>query len=146
MNTVGKCDTMTGTIKRSNIVRYCINNCRNSGRIHVSKRCWIHKQHRYPYLTPSGELWVTSFVNIFEKIDHVITAPHCIFIFHYQYHFGIPWSSEQAAQLELSASEELKPSRIRAPKPKLWTTLGLPPMTKETTTLDHRCCFCQRLD
>ena len=42
-------------IKRSNIVRYCINNCKNSGRIHVSKRCWIHK--RYPYLTPSGELW-----------------------------------------------------------------------------------------
>ena len=42
-------------IKRSNIVRYCINNCRNSGRIHVSKICWIHK--RYPYLTPSGELW-----------------------------------------------------------------------------------------
>ena len=28
--------------KRSNIVRYCINNCRNLGRISI--RCWVHKK------------------------------------------------------------------------------------------------------
>ena len=37
-------------IKRSNIVRYHINNCRNSGRISI--RCWIHKRH--PATPPNG--------------------------------------------------------------------------------------------
>ena len=40
----------SAVIKRSNIVRYCINGCRNSGRI--SLRCWIHKKHRIP--RPNG--------------------------------------------------------------------------------------------
>ena len=52
-------------------IRYCINDCRNSGRISI--RCWIHKRHRIP--RPN---YGVSFVNIFEKIDHVITALHCI--------------------------------------------------------------------
>ena len=63
----------SAVITRSNIVTYWSNNCRNWGRISI--RCWIHK--RPPYLTLTGELWV-SFVDFFFTIDHVITAPHCI--------------------------------------------------------------------
>ena len=40
-------------IRPSNIVKYCTNDCRNSGKISI--RCWIHKRH--PYLTLMGELW-----------------------------------------------------------------------------------------
>ena len=43
----------SAVIKRSNIVRYCINNCRNWGRISI--RCWIHKRHPIP-LTLTGKL------------------------------------------------------------------------------------------
>ena len=34
-------------IMRSNILRYCINNCRNWGRTTI--RCWIHKTHPTPH-------------------------------------------------------------------------------------------------
>ena len=61
---------MTAVIRRSIIVRYYINNYRNWGRISI--RCWIHKRHPMP--RPNG----VSFVNICEKIDRVITVPHCI--------------------------------------------------------------------
>ena len=57
-----------------NIVRYYINNYRNWGRISI--RCWIHKRHPIP--RPDGRAKGVSFVNICEKIDRVITAPHCI--------------------------------------------------------------------
>ena len=40
----------SAVITRSNIVRYCINDCRNSGRI--SLRWWIPKKH--PILRPNG--------------------------------------------------------------------------------------------
>ena len=54
-------------IMGSKIVRYCLNNCRNWGGISIW--CWIHKRHPTPY--------GVSVVNICEKIDHVIMAPHC---------------------------------------------------------------------
>ena len=47
-------------ITRSNIVIYYMNGYRNWGWISI--RCWIYKR----------------LVNIFEKIDHVLTEPHCI--------------------------------------------------------------------
>ena len=37
---------LSASIMRSNLVRYCINDCRNSGRILI--RCWIHKRHPIP--------------------------------------------------------------------------------------------------
>ena len=39
----------SAVIKQSNMVRYCMNDCRNS------IRCWIQKST--PYLTLMGELW-----------------------------------------------------------------------------------------
>ena len=36
----------SAVITRSTIVRYCINDCRNSGRISI--RCWIHRRHPIP--------------------------------------------------------------------------------------------------
>ena len=36
----------SAVITRSNIVRYCINNCKNCGRISI--RCWMHKIHPIP--------------------------------------------------------------------------------------------------
>ena len=47
----------SGVTSRFNIIRYCINDCRNSGT---------------PYLALMG-----VFGNIFQKIDRVATAPHC---------------------------------------------------------------------
>ena len=60
-------------ITQSNIVRYCINDSRNWGRISI--RCWIHKRHLIP--CPNGRA-MGVFVDICEKIDRVITALHCI--------------------------------------------------------------------
>ena len=56
----------SAVITRSSIVRYY----RNWGRISI--RCWIHKRHPITWSS-----YGVSFVNICEKIDHVITAPHC---------------------------------------------------------------------
>ena len=49
----------SAVITRSNIVRFCINNCRNWDIISI--RCWIHKRH--PILRPNGRvmgclLWI----------------------------------------------------------------------------------------
>ena len=63
----------SAVITLSNIVRYCINNYRNRDRISIS--CWIHKIHPIP--RPNGRYGV-SFVDFCQKIDRVITAPHCI--------------------------------------------------------------------
>ena len=63
---------LSAVITQSNIVQYYINNYRNWGRISV--RSWIHKRH--PNLALMGELQCV-FVNICEKIEHVITASHC---------------------------------------------------------------------
>ena len=68
----------SAVITRCNIVKYCINNCRNWGRISI--RCWILKRHPIvwgvllwgPYLALTGCLLLIS--------DHVITAPHCIML------------------------------------------------------------------
>ena len=65
---------LSAVITRSNIVRYYINNYRNWGRISI--RCWIHKSRPIP--RPNGRAMGVSFVNICEKIDRVITTPHCI--------------------------------------------------------------------
>ena len=56
----------SGAITRSNIISYCINNCRNPGRISI--KGWIHKRHVIPRV---------FFVNICEKVELVLTAPHC---------------------------------------------------------------------
>ena len=49
----------SAVIMRSKIIRYCINDCRNWGRISI--RCWIHKRH--PISRPNGRamgclLWI----------------------------------------------------------------------------------------
>ena len=49
----------SAVIKRSNMVRFCINNCRNWDIISI--RCWIHKRHPIP--RPNGRamgclLWI----------------------------------------------------------------------------------------
>ena len=65
---------LSAVITRSNIVRYYINNYINWSRISV--RGWIHKRHPLPRLNgrPMGcLLWISV-----EKIDALITAPHCI--------------------------------------------------------------------
>ena len=62
-------------ITRSNFVRYFINKYRNWCRISI--RCWIHKRHTIP--RPNG-LAMGSFLNFCEKIDRVITAPHCTLV------------------------------------------------------------------
>ena len=61
-------------ITRCNIVRYCINDCRNSGRI--SLRCWIHKRHTIP--RPGRRAMACLFWIFFTKTDRVVTALHCI--------------------------------------------------------------------
>ena len=48
---------------RSNIVQYCINNCRNWGRI--STRCWIHKSHPIP--RPDGQAMGCLLLIFFRK-------------------------------------------------------------------------------
>ena len=58
---------LSAVIKRSNIARHYINDCKNW--------CWIHKKNT-PYLALTGSYGISS-VNICEKIDRVITAPHC---------------------------------------------------------------------
>ena len=60
-----------------NITRYCIHHCRNWGR--VSSRGWTHKRPTIPRLSSPASYGI-SFVNIFDKIDRVITTPHCICI------------------------------------------------------------------
>ena len=55
---------------RSNIVRYYINNYWNWGRIWI--RCWIYIRHPIDRAS-----YPVSFVNICEKIDRIIAAPHC---------------------------------------------------------------------
>ena len=59
-------------ITLSNIVRSCINNCRNWGRISI--RCWIHNRH--PVHCPNMQTMV-SFVNILEKTNCAIMVPYC---------------------------------------------------------------------
>ena len=51
------------------IARYCTNNCRNCARI--STRCWMQNRPSYGVL----------FVDIFQIIDRVITAPRGICLF-----------------------------------------------------------------
>ena len=65
----------SAVITRSSIVRYHINNFSNW--VRTSIRCWIHKRQEQEQRASYG----VSFVNICEKIDRVITAPHCICIF-----------------------------------------------------------------
>ena len=64
----------SAVITRPNMVRYCINNCRNWGRI--SNRCWTHKDT--PYIAVTGALWGV-FCELCVTNDHVITAPHHTF-------------------------------------------------------------------
>ena len=59
----------SAVITRSNSVKGCIKNCRNGGRISI--RCWIHKIHPIPRPNERAMEW-------FDKIDHVIAAPHFI--------------------------------------------------------------------
>ena len=66
---------LSAVITCSNIVRYFMNNYRNWGRISI--RCWIHKRHPIPH-SPWRASYGVSFVNICEKIDHVMMAPWCI--------------------------------------------------------------------
>ena len=74
----------------SDIVRYLINNCRNWGRISI--RCWIPKRHIIPQPNKRA-MGSVFFLNICEKINHVITAPHCtwarvkhvLLLNHYEY-------------------------------------------------------------
>ena len=52
-------------------------------------------QNNIPYLALTGELW-DEFVRIWERIDRVITAPHCIWepiLFHNVPADKFPWSS-----------------------------------------------------
>ena len=61
----------SAVITRFNTTWYCTHLCRNWGR--VSIRVWIPKRHcthRASYGMYFGRIW--------EKIDRVITAPHCI--------------------------------------------------------------------
>ena len=66
----------SAVITRSKIVRYCINNCRNWGRISI--RIWIHK--RRPITRPDGRAMGCLLLIFLRKIDRVIMAPHCILI------------------------------------------------------------------
>ena len=64
----------SAVIMWSNIVRYCMNDCRNSGRISI--RYWIHKRCPIPHSKEPAMgclLWI-----LFEKIDCIIVALHCI--------------------------------------------------------------------
>ena len=61
----------SAVITRSNIVRYCINDCRNSGGISIG--CGSMKDT--PYLAQTGKLWGV-FCEYFWEIDGVLTAPH----------------------------------------------------------------------
>ena len=63
----------SAVITRFNMIRYCISNCRNWGRISI--RCCIEYQSD---TSPWRVSYGVSFVDSFEKIDRVITAPHCI--------------------------------------------------------------------
>ena len=67
----------SAVITRSNITCHCIHHCR--------KRVYQLKSETTkdtPYLALTGELWV-SFVNIVDKFDRVITAPHCTYMHDY---------------------------------------------------------------
>ena len=59
---------LNAIITRSIIVRYLINNYRNSGRISI--KCWIHK--KTPHTSPQRASYGVSFVNICEQIDRVV--------------------------------------------------------------------------
>ena len=56
----------------SNITWYCIYHYSDWGR--MQHGIWIHKRHPMPH--PDRQ--AMSFVRILEKIDHIISAPHCI--------------------------------------------------------------------
>ena len=60
-------------IIRTNIVRWYLNNYRNWAEYQSD----AGSRKDTPYLALSSVLWV-SLVNVCEKIDYVITAPHCI--------------------------------------------------------------------
>ena len=69
---------LSAVIMQSNITTYCIHHCRNWGRISI--RGWTHTRHPIPH--PNGQamgclLWI-----LFERNDRVITALHCIWLFH----------------------------------------------------------------
>ena len=51
--------------------RYCINNCRNWGRISI--RCWIHK--RYPIPCPNG--WAMGFLLLIFFRKFTVLWQHC---------------------------------------------------------------------
>ena len=58
----------SAVIERSNMIRYCMHNCRNWGITPI--RWWTHKTHNR---------WAMGcLVNILEQIDRVITATHFI--------------------------------------------------------------------
>ena len=65
----------SAVITRSNLVRYCINYCRNWGE-NINEMLDPRKTSR---TSPWHASYGMSFVDIFEKIDRVVTAPHCIF-------------------------------------------------------------------
>ena len=61
----------SAVITPSNLSRYCILHCDNSD------RKWIRYQnHNRPW--PSQASYGVSIVRILDKIDRIITAPHCI--------------------------------------------------------------------
>ena len=77
----------------SNMIRYCINVCRNSGR--TSVRGWTHKRHHTPHTDRRAMgclLWI--FVR---KIGHVLMALHCI-LFDLQYN---PWNAYSSVLFHL---------------------------------------------
>ena len=63
----GICDNLlqsSAVITRSNVVRYCINNCRNWSRI--SSGYWIYQRHHIPH--PNGRAMGCLFSIIFRKL------------------------------------------------------------------------------
>ena len=70
-------------VQSTNLVRYCINNCRNWCRISI--RCWTHKRHHIA--RPNGR--ATSF--ICENID-IIMASYCISCF-LTMSWLVPWNA-----------------------------------------------------
>ena len=82
-----------------------------------------------PYLTLLGELW-DVFCEYFLEDWPRYNGTTCIFIFHYHslWNPKVLWTGSSTGTLSAcSVWVELKPSRIRAPKPKMWTTLGFNP-------------------
>ena len=100
----------------SNIVRYCMNDCRNW----ISIRYWIHRRCPIPH--PKGQamgclLWI-----LFEKIDRIIVAPHCITysrIIKCCIQYGSDWCRIEIT-LWMHNKQNISQKTLHSPPSKIW--------------------------